>query len=301
MLGFMHVCEKRSACFWKYRTKRLLLMFLAMAFFVVLSRGLAVASEACATQASEKSIKIVCPTADDVYREGDICRIRWEAKGVEKVSIAVAVGGKDRGMLESDVGKTVFDAEEGFFEWKIPLGFVTSFGVGKSDNVRIMLMDADDPDLFAVSDSFTIEGRVKPPAEFLDLHDSSDFEHAIKVYYGQIQEGKYAEAFKLLSPEKITMTYADGAAQSFGPRPDYSVWLKGAENIRGVELLEIKEVRPPERELEILGIRLFEVTLKVDLEEGKNWPMPSGEVAYFLYMARGSDGKIWILDIGTGP
>lgn len=252
-----------------------------------------------AIAAEEKVIEIIAPKAGAVYKEGEVCHIEWHAEGIKKISIAVAVGGKDRGLLESKGGKYFFDAQKGFFEWVIPEGFVTSFGVEERDNVRVMIFDAEDPETQVISDYFTIKGKLIDGGQVSEA--PSDFRMAAQNYYSLITEGKYKEAFELLFPEKITMTFANGSSVSFGPRPDYSLWLEEKENIANLILLGLKEVPVPNKEMSLMGIRCFQADLEITFKKMQLSTMPSGKFTHFLYLVKGNDGTVRILGIGTGP
>jgi hypothetical protein len=249
--------------------------------------------------AEQKSIEIIRPASGAVYEEGEICPIEWAAKGVERVSIAVAVGGKDRGLLEFSDGEYALDARKGLWEWTIPIGFVTSYGLKESHNVRVMVFDADDPKTSVVSDYFTIKGEGKNSEKVTKTDD--DFMQAIQSYYDLIGEGKYREAFELIFPEKLTLSFADGSSVSFGTRQDYYQWLNEIKNIKSINLVDLKEVPVPDRELAMLGIRCFQVTLKADYKDKRQSLGFSGAATYFIYLVKGSDGKVRILSIGTGP
>jgi hypothetical protein len=94
---------------------------------------------------------IVRPAAAEVWREGETYTIRWHAIGVERVNVGVALGGKDKGHIAFGL-----PASRDSLQWKIPPGFVSGFGIGKSDNVRVRIEDANDPARYADSSPFTI-------------------------------------------------------------------------------------------------------------------------------------------------
>ncbi len=64
-----------------------------------------------------------------------------------------AMGGKDKGMLL--VGAP---AQPDSLVWKIPVGFVTGFGVASSDQVRLRLEDADSAGYYVEASPFTVRG-----------------------------------------------------------------------------------------------------------------------------------------------
>ena len=102
-------------------------------------------------------IKILSPQAHEVWTEGDIREIRWNAFSINKVRIALAIGGHDKGHLGDDRNDFIIDAKQEKYTWKIPPGFVTDFGITRSDEVRIAFFDASN-DQALESCNFTIQG-----------------------------------------------------------------------------------------------------------------------------------------------
>jgi len=49
-----------------------------------------------------------------------------------------------------------------------------------------------------------------------------------------------------------------------------------------------------------LGIRTYMVKLDIELLR-ENWTISSGQNTFFIAVVKGTDGKIRILGIGTGP
>jgi hypothetical protein len=94
---------------------------------------------------------ILSPTAGDVWTEGRTYRIRWRADGIDRVNVGVALGGKDMGHLA-----LALPASRDSLEWHIPPGFVSGFGIRRSDQMRVRIEDAGDPARYADSSSFTI-------------------------------------------------------------------------------------------------------------------------------------------------
>ena len=94
---------------------------------------------------------IVSPGAGDVWTEGRTYRIRWRADGVDRVNVGVALGGKDKGHLAFGL-----PASRDSLEWRIPPGFVSGFGISRSDQMRVRIEDAGAPARYADSPPFTI-------------------------------------------------------------------------------------------------------------------------------------------------
>jgi hypothetical protein len=86
--------------------------------------------------------------------EGGTYVIRWAAPAGMRIDLGAAMGGKDKGMLL--VGAP---ARPESLVWKIPIGFVTGFGVASSDQVRLRLEDADSAGHHVEAGPFTVRGR----------------------------------------------------------------------------------------------------------------------------------------------
>jgi hypothetical protein len=102
-------------------------------------------------------IEILSPRAKEVWTEGDIREICWNSFGVEKVRIALAIGGHDKGHLGDERNGFVIDAKPGKYTWKIPPGFVTGFGIDKTEDMQICFYNVPDDQVLGVC-RFTIQG-----------------------------------------------------------------------------------------------------------------------------------------------
>ena len=255
-------------------------------------------------------VEVIAPNGGEVWAEGETHEIRWKSEGVAEVQIAVAVGEKDKGHLGSG---SPIDAQQGRFAWTIPQGFVTGFGVSKASNVRVMIYDARHREIYDISDgSFTIVGARSSSTDdkLPEIQDDQEYKDAIVRYYEALSNQQYRRAYDMLSQCKIVLTNADGSAVAFQPRQDFQVWLEAQKNIQDVKVKEVKSLTPlrnPEQQtadkgnaLATLGIRSYKVTLDIKLHQ-ENWTVRSGENTFFISVVKGSDGKIRILEIGTGP
>jgi hypothetical protein len=256
------------------------------------------------------SIRVISPNGGEVWAEGETHEVRWTAEGVDAVRIAVAVGGKDRGHLGEEAP---VDARAGSFAWTVPHGFVTGFGVSEAGNVRIMIYDARNRDIVDLSDGlFTITGPRPPSDEGPSpaTGDDPEFGEAVARYFDALSGRDYRRAYDMLSQCKLVLTNADGSAVAFQPRPDYDRWLKAQESVRHIEVRKVERLVPstrPERQtadrgdaLATLGIRVYRVTLHIELSR-EDWTVGSGENTVFVSVVKGADGRIRILEIGTGP
>lgn len=255
-------------------------------------------------------IELIAPNGGEVWIEGRTYGIRWRTKGVDEVLITVAVGGKDKGYLGE--GKAL-DAQSGKFEWEIPVGFVTGFGVSHSERVRMLIHDVHDRDVFDISnDYFAIVGAQVTSVEekAQEAREEEEYKKAIARYYQAIASQEYREAFDMLSQCKVVLTNADGSAVAFQPRDDYDSWQKAQKNINRVSVIEVKRIYPqkgPQRYTAdmgsaeaILDIRTYMVKLDIELLR-ESWTISSGQNTFFIAVVKGTDGKIRILGIGTGP
>ncbi|HEY0351781.1 MAG TPA: hypothetical protein VGC48_06635 [Gemmatimonadales bacterium] len=97
---------------------------------------------------------VLRPAAGDTWVEGETYTIRWQADSIARVNVGLALGGKDKGHAALDL-----PAATDSLRWRVPPGFVSGFGIQRSDNVRIRVEDARDPTHFADSPPFTIVAR----------------------------------------------------------------------------------------------------------------------------------------------
>lgn len=258
--------------------------------------------------AQEPFLKLLSPRGGDLWTEGETVRIRWESRGVDEAGIAVAVGGKDRGHVG---GGEPVDAEIGCFCWTIPRGFVTGYGVTESDRVRIMLYDLHDPSRSSVSQAFTIRGGYESAADEREQRRTGeagdDFDAALRRYYRAIDEENYLRAYALLSRCKVVLYDAGGSAVAYQPRGRYETWLQAQKNIRTLDILSVERIGPDQpADLETeeaavtMGVRTYRVELDLELHR-ENWTVSPGKNTFFAALVRGTDGRIRILGIGTGP
>jgi hypothetical protein len=100
---------------------------------------------------AEPSIEVVSPGPGETWVEGETYDIVWRSTNVGEVDIAVALGGKDKGLIAQAV-----HAPAGLYSWTIPDGFVSGFGVAESPG-RVMVSDSSDRTISDENDGeFTI-------------------------------------------------------------------------------------------------------------------------------------------------
>ncbi|MBN1253704.1 MAG: hypothetical protein JXA50_00305 [Deltaproteobacteria bacterium] len=265
----------------------------------------------------QPSIKLISPRGGEVWEEGKTYEIRWESQGIDAVYISVAVGGKDKGLLEQE-GNSKIDAKEGKIAWEIPVGFVTGFGPAKSELVRVEIFDVHDYTICDLSGYFTVEGRKEKaktspslsPYTKLTPKGQDAYTKAIIQYYEAIARRQYREAYDMLGQCKIVLYNADGSGVAYQPRDDYDSWLKTQKNIDTLVIVEVKRYYRGGDPLKYtadkgnveatLGIRTYMVTLDIKLRE-QNWAIKSGRNNLLVTVVKGIDDKIRILGIGTGP
>lgn len=103
------------------------------------------------SRVSASQLVVLRPAAGDIWTEGESYTIRWRAAGIARVHVGLALGGKDKGHAALDL-----PASADSLRWRVPQGFVSGFGLDRSDDARVRVEDARDPTLFADSPSFTI-------------------------------------------------------------------------------------------------------------------------------------------------
>jgi hypothetical protein len=254
-------------------------------------------------------INLIAPRGGEVWEEGKTYEIRWESQGIDAVYISVAVGGKDKGLLEQE-GNSKIDAKKGMIAWNIPVGFITGFGIPRSDRVRIMVFDIQNSAISSVSDYFTIEGATTASPEEHGMPTQDEYRGAIMQYYEAIANKQYREAYEMLGQCKIVLYDADGSAVAFQPRDNYESWLKAQKNIDTLAIVEVKRYHRGGDPLQYsadkgdaeatVGIRTYLVTLDIKLRE-QNWAIKSGQNSLLVTVVKGIDDKIRIVGIGTGP
>ena len=99
------------------------------------------------------ALALLSPRAGDTLVEGRSYVIRWSAPAGMRISLGLATGGKDRGMLLVDA-----PAERDSLVWNVPVGFVTGFGVKSLDQVRLRLEQADSAGRYVEAGPFTVTG-----------------------------------------------------------------------------------------------------------------------------------------------
>ena len=99
------------------------------------------------------ALALLAPRAGDTLVEGRSYVIRWSAPVGMRISLGLATGGKDRGMLLVNA-----PAEPDSLVWKVPVGFVTGFGVKSLDQVRLRLEQADSAGRYVEAGPFTVTG-----------------------------------------------------------------------------------------------------------------------------------------------
>ena len=98
---------------------------------------------------------ITAPRAGDTLVEGRAYVIRWMAPDTMRINLGAAMGGKDKGLLVTNA-----PAAPDSVVWAIPMGFVTGFGISSSDQVRLRMENARDPNQWTEAGPFTVTGVV---------------------------------------------------------------------------------------------------------------------------------------------
>lgn len=156
---------------------------------------------------------------------------------------------------------------------------------------------------------FAIKLAIAQEKAVSKIEKPDEYANAVEQYYKLIATKKYQDAYKMLSQCRITLYNADSSGAGFRPRPDYETWMTNQKNIDSLVVLEISRFQPGDSlaytadagDAEAtLGIRIYgiEFYLKLIKEEGA-WR--SGNQLNFAAVVKGTDDKIRILGIGTGP
>ncbi|MFP3896878.1 MAG: hypothetical protein ACLFV5_08625 [Anaerolineales bacterium] len=159
----------------------------------------------------QSPIRVISPNGGERWLEGETVAIVWRAPDVDRVDIAAALGGKDRGFIVTDV-----PASEGRYTWTIPTGFVSDFGIAESNAVRIRVSDSMNPNIYDENDApFTIACpriRFAPGATSAtlegDLAPSSADRYVLEALSGQSMELS-------ISPTDIEMMVAGEGGSSW--------------------------------------------------------------------------------------
>lgn len=136
-----------------------------------------------------------------------------------------------------------------------------------------------------------------------------EYADAVEQYYKLIAAKQYQDAYNMLSQCQMTFQNANGSGSAFGPRPDYETWLPEQKNIDSLVVLEVSRFQPVDSSKyttdagdaeATLGIRMYGV--KFYLKLIKEEPARRSGIQYnFAAVVKGTDDKIRILGIGTGP
>ena len=102
---------------------------------------------------ARRTLALLWPAVGDTLVEGRSYVIRWSAPVGMRISLGLATGGKDRGMLLVNA-----PAEPDSLVWTVPVGFVTGFGVRALDQVRLRLEQADSAGRYVEAGPFTVTG-----------------------------------------------------------------------------------------------------------------------------------------------
>ncbi|WP_292657581.1 hypothetical protein [Nitratifractor sp.] len=97
--------------------------------------------------------RLLFPYPGAVLEEGRSYRIRWITDRKGPICIIALVGGHER---EPNMQECRIPAESGSYEWYLFPGFVSGFGVKRSDDVRLAFTDARNGEDFYLSKPFSV-------------------------------------------------------------------------------------------------------------------------------------------------
>ncbi len=106
----------------------------------------------CSCNNASAKERIISPKKGDVWFEGKTYTIRWKGFKEGVICITVLIGGHDAGIINSCNSCAL----QKRYNWSIPKGFVSGFGVDKDDSVRVALFYKDNENRAYFSDYFTI-------------------------------------------------------------------------------------------------------------------------------------------------
>ena len=102
---------------------------------------------------SRVGFAITSPKAGDTLVEGQTYQITWLAPDSFRINVGAVMGGKDMGMILTNVA-----AHSGSASWTVPNGFVTGFGPASSDQVRLRMENAADPEQWTEAGPLVVRG-----------------------------------------------------------------------------------------------------------------------------------------------
>jgi hypothetical protein len=97
--------------------------------------------DASARGAGSATLALRAPRAGDTLVEGHSYVIRWSAPAGTRILLLVGAPARPDSLV-----------------WRVPVGFVTGFGVASSDQVRLRLEDADSAGRYVETGPFTVTG-----------------------------------------------------------------------------------------------------------------------------------------------
>ena len=92
-------------------------------------------------------ITVLSPKPGQRYIEGSTYYIKWEAPSVELVNIEARMSGRDMGHIAGKI-----PSELGTYKWVIPKGYISGFGLDKSDEMFIRVTSTDDHTVYDEND-----------------------------------------------------------------------------------------------------------------------------------------------------
>jgi len=107
-------------------------------------------------QVPTSALVVLRPQAGEVWTEGESYTIRWRSAAIARVNVGLALGGKDKGHAAFDLS-----AATDSLRWQVPVGFVSGFGLRRSNDVLVRVENAADPTQFADSPRFTVVASQK--------------------------------------------------------------------------------------------------------------------------------------------
>jgi len=158
--------------------------------------------------------------------------------------------------------------------------------------------------VFLLTTALSSAGEMASESQQLD-----EYGKTVLQYYEAIAAKEYRKAYDMLGQCKISLFSASGSGVGYHPRREYKTWLERQKNIESLAVQKVTKFQPGNSSSDTadkgdaeatLGIRIYCVWLNIKLREEEP-ARRSGNQRRYLSVVKGTDGKIRILGIGTGP
>jgi hypothetical protein len=137
----------------------------------------------------------------------------------------------------------------------------------------------------------------------------NEYAQTIKSYYEYLKKHEYKKAYEILSPANMTIGIQDtengkpNGRSSFGGPEKFDKWQERQKTqhtgFRISKMRELNNLSQVWKEHMVLGMRCYDVTF---VNVTKDTANPDVKIyGRFIWLIKGTDNKVRILGIGTGP